>query len=136
MEDDVEDIIEQSKQQDRATTETAAQSVEQTLGIDEAAAEAFKQIDDGDLAINITVRDERLAALFEALEETDSITEIEQDANDAIDRDEDAEGNKASLARALLRVGFAEVAPEAIEKASEGYGTYLDKQKAEQTSNF
>lgn len=134
--EDVEDIIEQSKEQDRATSEPTTPPTEQKPDLDEAAAEAYAALDEGTLAPNITVRDDRLAGLFEALDETGRIAAIEADANDAIGRNVETEGNKASLARALLRVGFNEVAPGAFDDAIAGYKAHDQKQKSELESNF
>lgn len=124
-----EELLSQSKDQTRVKSEAPdTDDSDDARPLDEAIADAFAQLEADALSENITVRDDRLAALFEALDETGRLADIEAECIDHLGRDENPAGNKAALARYLLRVGLSDVAPETVEQAKSGYRIHLDNQ--------
>ncbi len=83
--------------------------------VDDLAA-ALGAVDRGDVAKTVSFRDERTAALFNALGEND--TELQQAVDDvraAAGVDNDSPGDRSELLRLLVRVGLNEVTPRLAE---------------------
>ena len=83
--------------------------------VDDLAA-ALGAVDRGDVAKTVSFRDERPAALFNALGEND--TELQQAVDDvraAAGVDNDSPGDRSELLRLLVRVGLNEVTPRLAE---------------------
>lgn len=127
-----EEVLKQSAEQRRYSTEPSQQSDpdpdQQSLA--DAIADAYAALEDGDQHENLTVRDRDLAALVAGLEETGELESVAARANDVLDRDAPAE-SRAHLLKAVLRVGFEEVAPEAIDDAKDGKRQHLTQQADE-----
>lgn len=124
-----EELLNKSKDQTRVTSEAPDTDADsETKPLDEAIAEAFARLDDDELTENLTIRDDRLAAMFAALERTDRLDDVEADCIDYLDRDDDTRGNKSSLAQYLIRVGIVEVASDVMDDAKSGYRIHLDNQ--------
>jgi len=129
--DDLDDLLDKSKNQSRTNTEPKAEKNQQsTQSLDEAVADALHRIDDGDLHRNTTIRDENLAALFEALDQTGQLENIQRKAEVALDQDGD-DVTRAAAARKLVRVGLAEVSPEVLANAKSGREQYILEQESE-----
>ena len=92
--------------------------------------DAYARLDEGELHENLTVRDGDLAALVAALEETDQLSTIGDQANEWLGRDGDAE-SRAAVLKALLRVGLQGVASDEVEAAKEGKREFLASQADE-----
>ena len=133
---DPEDLLQQSKEQRRHTTDAASDttnesSVEEneanSTSLADAVADAYDDFGDGSTHPNLTIRDQDLAALVEGLEATGELSAITRRANRRLDRD-GATGTKASLLKALVRLGLDEVAPDEVEAAKEGKRIHLTSQ--------
>jgi len=130
---DPEQLMEQSKQQNRTNTEPTADAAgddQDDLALNEAVADALGRLDRGELHENLTIRDENLAALFEALDQTGQLEEIQRDAESSLGRDQH-KVSRAAAARVLLRVGFDQIAPDVLEDAKSGCEQYLLEQESE-----
>lgn len=132
---EAEELLQQSSEQKRHNTPAGAggEPDQETASLDEAVAEAYHALDDGDLHENLTVRDENLAALVAGLDDTERLEAVGVRANDHLGRDDDVE-TRAGLLKALLRVGLSEVAEEELTEAKDGRRMYL--QETEMESEF
>lgn len=127
---DAEALLEESKNQRRHETEPSM-GAEQKASLVDAVADAYADLDAGNLPENLTIRDGNLAALFAGLDETDKLGEIIDDAAEALDRDEADAESKAAALRLLVRVGLDEVAPDALDAGAEGYQQFREDQEFE-----
>jgi hypothetical protein len=132
---DPEELLQQSKERKRHTSEPT-QSPD-SPGVDrvEAIKNALIAIDEGNAPENINLRDARLKGLLVGLEEAGELQQVAADLNTIVDGDLDADTDDISqsdVARLLLRVGLQEGIPEVLEDAQEAR-----KQKAvEQAEGF
>ena len=121
-----EELLKQSAEQKRHNSNPTVSETggEPEQSLDEAVADAYRRMDDGEIHENLTVRDGDLAALIAGLEETGELETIGTRANNHLDRDGDAD-SRAAVLKALLRVGLQEVASEEVEAAKEGKRSHL-----------
>lgn len=134
--EDAEELLKQSKNQRRHTTDAPAKKDRdgsESVELADAVAEVLGEIDQGDTPSNLTLRDGDLAALFAGLERSGDLDRIVQEAHDALDRDGAPDSlTRATALRLLVRVGLAEIDPSVIDAAIEGKQRYL----TDQASNF
>jgi len=142
--DDPEDLLQQSKEQRRHTTDAASDATSESnneedeanpTSLANAVADTYGDFDDGSAHPNLTIRDQDLAALVEGLEVTDELSTITRRANRQLDRDGVPSRGKAGLLKALVRLGLDEVAPDEVEAAKEGKRIHLTSQ-ADQVDDF
>jgi hypothetical protein len=95
---------------------------------DEVAA-ALDHVDDQELNNTIGFRDDHLAALLDALIETDHLSTLVDDA--AAQLGKDAEPTRSDAVGLLIRIGLAEAYPEVIDAARDGYKDFLLAQVGE-----
>ena len=119
---DPEELLQQSKEQKRHTSEPN-QSTD-SPGVDrvEAIKNALITIDEGDAPENINLRDARLKALLVGLEKADELQKVAAELSPAVDADLDLNTDDVSqsdVARLLLRVGLREGLPDVLEDAQE-----------------
>lgn len=126
-----EELLEEAKNQKRHETDPVATSDDGEVTLVDAVAEAYDDLDGGNLPENLTIRDENLAALFAGLDETDELGDIITDAARALDRDEPTAESKAAALRLLVRVGLDEVAPDALDAGAEGFQQFREQQDFE-----
>ncbi len=121
---DPEELLQQSKEQSRHTSEPSEtqHSAEQTVDRVTAIKQALIDIDDGDAPENINLRDARLKSLFVGLSETGELSQIATELETVVEGDTAVSTNSASqsdVARLLLRVGLQEALPKVLEDAKE-----------------
>lgn len=122
-EEKAEEFLQNSQHNTRATSGEGTSR----QPLDAAVADAFGRLEDGDLNQNLTTRDERLAALLDALDETDQLEEIVAAASEELAKD-DQDVSKSTVVALLTRIGLETVAPEMLEEAKSGYQSYLAAQ--------
>lgn len=131
QQDAAEQALQQSKEQKRHSAEPANTREEESgLSLTDAVAEAYHDLDAGDLHENLTVRDENLAALIAGLEETGQLEAVGQRANELLGRDEDID-SRAALLKVLIRVGIHEVAADELDDAKQGRTQYIQEKESE-----
>ena len=131
-EEEAEELLQQSKEQKRYETEPSKTADDSDdVSLEDAVTEAYERIDEGEVYENLTVRDEDLAALFAALEETGQLEEVGESAADTLGRDPDTLDTRAAVLKLLVRVALDDVAPETIQSAKEGRREYLASQADE-----
>ena len=113
--DDAEDLLQQSKQKRHETNPSDSQP---TTSLKDAIKQELAAIEAGEKPQNVTVRDGNLVALLDGLDEAGDLETIVADARAALGRDGD-EVSRSEAARLLIRIGIAEVAPDAIRTAVE-----------------
>ena len=124
---DPEELVNQSKQQDRLSSEPATTADDEgSVSLGDEIVRAYEALDAGDENSNITIRDENLAAVFLGLEGVDELREVSAAADEELGRDV----NEAAVSRSrtvgkLVRVGLEEVAPEVLEKGRGARQEYL-----------
>lgn len=122
-EDKAEELLQNSQNNTRATSGDGASR----QPLDAAVADAFRRLEAGDLNQNLTTRDERLAALLDALDETDRLEEIVDAASEELGKD-DQDVSKSTAVALLTRIGLDVVASETLEDAKSGYQSFLASQ--------
>ena len=121
---DPEELLQQSKEQSRHTSEPSktASSDEPIVDRVTAIKEALIAIDDGDAPENINLRDARLKGLLVGLSDTGELSQIATELETVVDGDTAVSTDNASqsdVARLLLRIGLQEALPEVLEDAKE-----------------
>ena len=121
---DPEELLQQSKEQSRHTSEPSETSSteEQTVDRVTVIKDALIAIDDGDAPENINLRDARLKGLLVGLSDTGELSQIATELETVVDGDTAVSTDKASqsdVARLLLRVGLQEALPDVLEDAKE-----------------
>ncbi|APX98628.1 hypothetical protein [Natronorubrum daqingense] len=131
----VDELVEQHKEETSEGRSGAEAAVEQdtqdTPELEAAVADAYQQIDDGELSSNLTLRDENLAALFTGLENSQQLEAVENDAASILGRDGRSDTNRAAVLRKLVRIGLSEVDQSLIESGKEGRRQFLESQTDE-----
>lgn len=131
---DPEEVLQQSKQNTQLTSEPAETSDEDgTEDLATAVEAVYRELEDGELSENLTVRDEDLAALFHAYERTGRLPDVTRDALDALGRDEDDLNleARATALRFLLRYALQDLRGADLDDATEGRQAYLMSQAGE-----
>jgi len=129
-----EELLQQGGQKlhEAEAPEQSAETDDDSPDLQTAIKEAYAKIDAGDTHENLTVRDENLAALIHGLDDAGELGAIASEANEELDREDDASDTAAGVLKALIRVGLNEVRPDAMETAVEARKEY----QLEQTDEF
>ena len=99
-----EELLQQSKEQTRHGSDPTPRETENKLSLQEALLNAYEDLENGDLLETLTIRDDDLAVLLEALSETDELSALGDSAHRALGREEAQVKSKAGLLKALIRV--------------------------------
>jgi hypothetical protein len=99
-------------------------SLQQESQLVEEITEELKAIDSGDQMTNLSIRDEHMAALLRALEDTGNLENVQRAAAEHLER-EVGEVSKSSALGLLIRVGLFHVSPDTMTAGSEAYQNYL-----------
>ena len=123
-----EELLQEAKEQSRKDTEPTAEPSddEDIPELEDAIADAYQAIDDNDLSSNLTLRDEKLAALFNGLEASEQLADVGEMAADELDRDPDDTESRAAVLRLLVRIGLTEVDDSLLESGKEGRRRFLE----------
>jgi predicted DNA-binding transcriptional regulator YafY len=124
MTDDKNEALQRLKdsQQQSRTSETHADESTPARSLEDAVADAFRQLNAGEIHSNVSFRDEKFSALLHALEETDRLSEVVEAAAAELDRDlDDAQPGRSEACRLLTRVGLQTVASDIAEAGKDGY---------------
>ncbi|ELZ05768.1 hypothetical protein [Natrialba aegyptia] len=121
----------QTEQSRHETEPTDDQTDDELPELEDAIADAYEQIDDGDLSSNLTLRDENLAALFHGLEDADRLAEIGAAAAGELDRDTEHVDTRAATLRLLVRIGLETVDEDVIQAGKDGKRLFLESQTDE-----
>jgi len=121
---DPEELLQQSKEQSRHTSEPTETSTsdEETVNRVTAIKQALTAIDDGAAPENINLRDARLKGLLVGLSDTGELSHIATKLETVVDGDTAVSTDNASqsdVARLLLRIGLQEALPGVLEDAKE-----------------
>lgn len=132
---DAEELLNQSKSNDKKTSEPAPPAdSDDELTLQDAVAELYQEFEDGDLSENLTIRDRKLAALIRGYERTGRLPEVASNAIEAAGKnpaDENLDARATAL-RYLLEYAIRDLQPaEDLEAASEGQKQYLMNQAEE-----
>jgi hypothetical protein len=132
---DPEELLQQSKEQSRHTSEPtrSAESSDATPGRTEAIKDALLAVEAGDQPENINIRDARLKALLVGLEDAEELDAVATELAGILDADTPEDGvTQSDVARLLMRVGLQEGTPDLLAEATDA------RQQAvlEQASDF
>ncbi|SDL09527.1 hypothetical protein [Natronorubrum texcoconense] len=119
-----EELLAEAKSKSRHETEPSNQADDETPVLEDAIADAYAELEAGDLHSNLTLRDDNLAALFAGMEATSDLERIGTEAADVLDRDADP-STRADVLRLLVRVGLEEVDGSVLESGKEGRRQFL-----------
>lgn len=121
--DELQDLREQT---DVGTRIEESESMERTL--EDAMVDILEDVTDGSRSSTLSMRDERLAALVQALEEMDTLDDVGATLQEALGQEaEPDEIDRSELLRLAVRVGLSEAAPEVLESAREGYARHASQ---------
>jgi len=116
-EKEAEDILSSQKDNKRHTTEPT-QNGSSSPDLKDAIVQAYAEIDAGDRPQNLTVRDEKLAALLGGLEDADRLDEVMIRAAEQLGTDPPEKVTRANTLRMLIRLGLAKSVPDIVETSS------------------
>ena len=129
---DVEELRKQHQKGSRVTGAAAESddSVDEGNPLEEAMVTAFAQIESGERAKSLSVRDGQLASVIHGLEaEADELEAVGIALQEALDREPDPEVvDRSEVLRLAVRVGLHEAAPEVIETARSAQAKHLTNQ--------
>ncbi|AEH39485.1 hypothetical protein [Halopiger xanaduensis] len=97
--------------------------------LEDAVADAFRAIDDGEKNEHVATRDRNLSALFIGLDEADRLEALGELV--AAELDEDPEDSQAGVFRHLVRYAIADLDEELLEAGADGLAAY-EKAKAQE----
>ncbi|NUC75000.1 hypothetical protein HTZ84_22305 [Haloterrigena sp. SYSU A558-1] len=125
-ETDPQELIDQHKNETdggHSQTEAAVEKnddADETPELEDAVADAYEKIDEGDRSSNLTLRDENLAALFHGLEDANQLADVGDAAAEELGWDQDDTDTRAGVLRALVRIGLKEVDEDVIQAGKDG----------------
>lgn len=126
---DPEELLQQSKHQRRTSTEPAARQTgsDDRPSLPDAVAQAFDELEAGELNSTFGFRDARLVALLVGLERSGQLPSVVTDAQEKLERDVDPDtASRSQLASLLIRLGIRHLDSGLLEAASEGYAQHQD----------
>lgn len=134
---DIEDELKAQGNRKRHEQEpTTSDTDDDTPSLEDAIADAFAKIDDGEANEHLTTRDRKLSALFTGLDDADQLAALGQQAADELGRDENPE-TQAEVIRLLLRYSIADLNDDLFDSGKSGLEAYKRakaEQEAEQAS--
>jgi len=130
---DPEELLQQSRDQRRTSTEaTASTDSDDQPSLQAAVRQAFAEVEAGELNSTFGFRDERLVALLVGLERSGELAGVVTDAQAALGKDPDPESATRSAAASLLiRLGLQHLDEDVLEAGRAGYEEHL-RSKAEE----
>ncbi|QCW05271.1 hypothetical protein [Natrinema pallidum] len=135
--DKAEELLQESGSQKlheaEASASTAGEDDDSPDSLEDAIADAFVAIDDGDATEHLTTRDRRLSALFAGLDDAGQLAALAQQAADELGRDESPE-TQADAIRLLLRYAIADLDEELLTTWADGKRAY-ERAKAERAAD-
>lgn len=123
-EKDSEAIFESDKQNKRHLTEAGEN--DRPNDLENAIVQAFEEIDAGDRPQNLTVRDEKLAALLGGLEDAERLDEVMVRAAETLGTEPPEKVTRANTLRMLIRLGLVESVPDIVETSSAAREQYQE----------
>ncbi len=121
-----EELLKGQTEQARHQTDPSIDDTDDTPALEDAIADAFERIDDGDLSSNLTLRDNRLAALFHGLEDAGDLAAVGDKAAAELDSDAEDTETRAAVLRLLVRIGLETVDESVLEAGKAGRRQYLE----------
>lgn len=85
--------------------------------LEDAVVALLAAVESGEVSKTLSVRDDRLAALIHALEETDELDAVGDALCDELDVESDDGADRSEVLRLAIRVGLREAVPDVIETA-------------------
>jgi hypothetical protein len=131
---DPEELLQQSKERRRTSTEATESDTSKEVGptLAEAVATALDDIEEGEMNSTFGFRDEKLVALLAGLERSGELTDVVVDAQEELGRDPNpAKNSRSEAGRLLIRLGLQSLDERILEEAREGYEKHLTS-KADQ----
>lgn len=129
---DVEKLRKRHQKGSRVTGAAAEseESANEVNPLEKAMATAFAQIEAGETAKSLSVRDGQLASLIHGLEaESDELEAVGIALQKALDREPDPDViDRSEVLRLAVRVGLRETAPEVVETARNAQARHLANQ--------
>jgi hypothetical protein len=129
---DVEELRKRHQKGSRVTGAAAEteEAEDEVSSLEEAMVAAFEEIEAGETAKSLSLRDGQLASLIYGLEaEPDELEAVGIALQEALDREIDSEAvDRSEVLRLAVRVGLREAAPEVIETARNAQARHLTSQ--------
>ena len=129
---DVEELRKRHQKGSRVTGAAAEteEAEDEVSSLEEAMVAAFEEIEAGETAKSLSLRDGQLASLIHGLEaEPDELEAVGIALQEALDREIDSEAvDRSEVLRLAVRVGLREAAPEVVETARNAQARHLTGQ--------
>jgi len=119
---DPEAVLQAQKEDKRHRSEPS--SPERLTDLEDAIVQAFEEIDAGDRPQNLTVRDEKLAALLGGLEDAEQLDEVMIRAAENLGTEPPEKVTRANTLRMLIRLGLVESVPDIVETSAAARDQY------------
>ena len=117
-----DDLDELRKQTDPGTR--AEDTGDEEPDLEDVMVDKFKEVDSGEISKTLSVRDERLAALVHALEETGQLDDVVRAIGDQLDRNGEKDGDRSEFLRLALRLALEESESDVLETAQSAYARH------------
>jgi hypothetical protein len=117
-----EDLDELRKQTDPGTR--AEDTGNEEPDLEDVMVDKLAEVESGEISKTLSVRDERLAALVHALEETGQLDDVVGAIVDQLDRDGNEDGDRSEFIRLALRLALEESESDALETARSAYARH------------
>jgi len=121
-----EELLQGQTEQARHQTDPSIDDADETPALEDAIADAYEAIDEGEVSSNLTLRDANLAALFHGLEESDHLADVGDDAAAILGRENEDTDTRAAVLRLLVRIGLQEVDEDVIQAGKDGRDQFLE----------
>jgi hypothetical protein len=126
-----EDELEQLRQQTDIGTRAQgggsgdSESADDEQTLENEMVERLNAIDRGDASKTLSLRDGRLAALIQALEEVEELDDVGAALQETAGQEVDADQiDRSEVLRLAVRIGLEEAAPETLESARAAYARH------------
>lgn len=120
-----DDLFGEASGDSRFESEVSRDGGDDRPALDNAVADALEAIDDGDASNHLTVRDDELAALLAALQESDELDSVLASLINDLDWPESVEGTPSDVIRLAMRLGLKTAVPEIVERARDGRDAFV-----------
>ena len=130
--DPLDELANQANRKRHEQEPTTTDTGDDTPALEEAIADAYAAIDDGEANEHLTTRDRNLSALFGGLDESGQLAALGKQAAHELERDEDPE-TQAETLRMLLRYAISELDDDLFSELANGLKAY-EKAKAKRAA--
>jgi len=127
---DADDELDELRQKtDVGTRAQSATPGEESTGLEDTIVAVLADVEAGEVSKTLSVRDDRLAALVRALEETGGLDDVGAALRQELGREGDVDGiDRSEVLRLAVRLGLQQAAPEVLDAGRDAYAQHATEQ--------